>query len=838
MKRMTIRKKSLSGSKDPRINQQEINHKILARKTAEEGIVLMKNEGILPLDIRKPVGLFGAGAGNTIKGGTGSGDVCERNIISVYQGMKEAGFIISSEDWVQDCMDRYVQARENWKKMIFDECGGNKSPTFFEVYSIHTFEVPYGREIEETDLRDADTAIYVISRTAGEDADRKAEVGDYYLTENEIAELKRLASLDRKIIVLLNVGGIIDLEEIHNIPQVKAILSISQPGMEGGHAVANILSGAVNPSGKLTDTWAKHYDDYPNSATFSHRNGDVSTERYEESIYVGYRYFDSFGIEAAYGFGHGLSYTDFDISMEDCTCKDDQVSLSFLVKNIGKVAGKEVVQVYLSCPQKTQSKEFRRLVGYAKTQEIKPGEDQKISISIEAKSMASFDESMRAWVIDSGDYYIFAGSSLESSQICAGIFVEEDVIYEKNKEILPLKEELPELYCPDDIYKEMLSNAISVAGQIPKYTMVPKAAICQKEQKSPYLDIARQTADLMSEDELIYMCIGKLAPEYNGALGAAGISVPGAAGETCGMFEEKYNIASVVMADGPAGIRVLQQYRADENTGKVYTQGPVAAIEKGYFADPLVDIEGTGLYYQYCTAFPVGTMVAQTWNDDLIYQFGQTVGEEMEELGISWWLAPGMNIHRNPLCGRNFEYYSEDPYLSGMMAASLTNGVQSRPGLGTTIKHFICNNQEDNRYGSNSIVSERTLREIYLRGFEIAIRKSQPMAVMSSYNLVNGLHTATSPDILLEVLRNEWGFEGLVMSDWTTTDRGTIAYQCPKSGNDLIMPGTINDFNNIKNALKSGDLTKEHLKDCVTRLLAVILQTSAYEEAKPYFPKK
>ncbi len=832
MKKM--KKRSFSGTLNPQETQREIDHKIIARKVAEEGIVLMKNEGILPLDITRPVALFGAGAGNTIKGGTGSGDVCERNIVSVYEGMKAAGFRISSEDWVLDCMDRYVKAREDWKEMIFDECGGNKSPTFFEVYSVHTFEVPYGREIKEEDLDGAQAAIYVISRTAGEDADRKAEAGDYYLTENEIAELKHLASLGRDIVVLLNVGGIIDLEEIHKIPQVKAILSISQPGMEGGHAVANVLRGSVNPSGKLTDTWARHYEDYPNSATFSHRNGDVWTEKYEESIYVGYRYFDSFGIETAYGFGHGLSYTNFEISMRDCLCQENQVSLSFEVKNTGLFAGKEVVQVYLSCPQKSQSKEFRRLVAYGKTAVIEPGESQKISLSFQAKSMASFDESRRAWVIDSGDYYIFVGSSLETSTICAKIFVEEDLIYEQNKEILPLKEALTELYCPDEIYKERLEKAIANAGEIPEYSMILRPWKALEKPSSPYLAMARQTAEKMSEDQLIYMCIGKMTPEYNAALGAAGVLVPGAAGETCSMFEEEYHIASVVMSDGPAGIRVLQQYRAEESTGKVYTQGPVAAIEKGYFADSLKEIDGTQLYYQYCTAFPVGTMVAQTWNDDLVYQMGRTVGEEMEELGISWWLAPGMNIHRNPLCGRNFEYYSEDPYLSGMMAAAVTNGVQSQPGLGTTIKHFACNNQEDNRYGSNSLVSERTLREIYLRGFELAIKNAQPMAVMSSYNLVNGLHTATSPDLLTEVLRNEWGFEGLVMSDWTTTDRGTVAYQCPRSGNDLIMPGTMDDFNSIKNALRSGDLTQEDLRDCVTRIINVILQTSAYEGAKPY----
>lgn len=279
----------------------------------------------------------------------------------------------------------------------------------------------------------------------------------------------------------------------------------------------------------------------------------------------------------------------------------------------------------------------------------------------------------------------------------------------------------------------------------------------------------------------------------------------------------------------------MKKYEADRTTGQVYTEGILSALEGGFFASKEPH-ENTDTYYQYATAIPVGTLLTQTWDVSLVAEAGRAVAEEMLEFGVSWWLAPGMNIHRNPLCGRNFEYYSEDPVVSGRIAAAITLGVQSMPGVGTTVKHFACNNQEDNRMGSDSIVSERALREIYLRGFEIAVKTSQPMAIMTSYNLINGVHTANSHDLCIEAARKEWDFKGILMTDWTTTSKrgGSSAWKCIAAGNDLIMPGTYDDRDSILNALHGGALSRNDLEDCVKRLLTVIFQTSVYEDAVSY----
>ena len=342
--------------------------------------------------------------------------------------------------------------------------------------------------------------------------------------------------------------------------------------------------------------------------------------------------------------------------------------------------------------------------------------------------------------------------------------------------------------------------------------------------------MAEELVEKLTDDELLYMLFGEISKGQENAIGAAGIMVPGAAGETSGCLEEKYDVPGVSMADGPAGLRLIKKYGVSRETGEVYNVGLLAALENGFFVKD-EEHEDADIYYQYCTAFPIGTMLAQTWNTELLEEVGKAVAVEMQEFGISWWLAPGMNVHRNPLCGRNYEYYSEDPLLTGMTAAAITRGVQSENGVGTTIKHFACNNQEDNRMGSNTIISERTLREIYLRGFEIAVKTSQPMAIMTSYNSINGIHTANSEELCMTVARDEWDFQGLIITDWTTTlpEGGSISWKCTKSGNDLIMPGYQGDIDNIQNALAAGELTREDMKSCVKRLLKVIFQTLGYE---------
>ena len=338
----------------------------------------------------------------------------------------------------------------------------------------------------------------------------------------------------------------------------------------------------------------------------------------------------------------------------------------------------------------------------------------------------------------------------------------------------------------------------------------------------------------LSEEELIDLAAGDPGKAQGGNLGAAGISVPGSAGETHRCAIDK-GLASIVLADGPAGLRLMKYYHVNE--GSIVTMPFEFSLEGGLFYDDSRELPGER-YYQYCTAIPVGTLLAQTWNLDLVRELGEMIGHEMELFGITLWLAPGMNIHRNPLCGRNFEYYSEDPLLAGMMAASMTLGVQKVPGCGTTIKHYACNNQEDNRMGSDSILSERTLREIYLKGFEIAIKDAQPMSIMTSYNLINGVHAANCYDTCTKAARDEWGFAGAIMTDWTTTNvqiQGECtAAGCMRAGNDMVMPGMEEDHENIRKELKEGTLDIRELKRCIYNTVNIILQSNQYEEAVSY----
>ncbi len=827
-----MKKRTFSGTKNPEPGQREIRGRKIAAQAAREGMVLLKNDGILPLKKSEPLALLGGGAGRTIKGGTGSGDVCERHSVSVYEGMKEAGFLITSEDWIRDYEERFKNAREEWKQLILTEAGGARTPAFFDVYTSHAFQFPAGREIAEEDFQGSTLAVYVISRIAGEGADRKYEKGDYLLTDGEIRDLEKMAELNKSVVVLLNIGGLIDLTPVLENPAVKAVLYISQPGMEGGSAAADILSGRENPSGRLTDTWPVSYEDYPNAPTFSHMNGDVTRELYQEGLFTGYRYFDTYEVSVLYSFGYGLSYTQFVTEpVSEPVVTESGLQIRFRVKNIGQTAGKEVVQVYAAAPAGKLYKEYRRLAGWKKTPEILPGESCETVVSVDAKQLASYREADSSWILEAGDYYLFQGSSLEDCVPFCILRLDQDTVLEQAHSICPLKEKLEELTGREERRKERLQELAAACIRLriqPVHWLPSPVQPAVQEKSAAYLE-AELLTEKLSTEELIHMSVGEISRGHDVALGAAGIMVPGAAGETSSILEKTRGVPGVSMADGPAGIRVLSSYMADEASSQIYTLGFIGAIEQGFFADPLENKEGTVTYYQYCTAFPVGTMLAQTWNQELQEEVGRQVGLEMEELGISWWLAPGMNIHRNPLCGRNFEYFSEDPALTGAAAAAITAGVQSVTGCGTTLKHFCCNNQEDNRFGSDSILSERTLREIYLRGFEIAVKASQPMAIMSSYNLINGVHAANSRDLLTTVLRDEWGFKGFVMTDWTATGNGSSAALCIKNGNELLMPGSESDLRELREALEEGSLTMEELRQSVTRLLAVILQTNAFE---------
>lgn len=835
----TLKERTFSGTTDPEVQPWETEHRQVAREAAAEGIVLLKNEDhILPLKAGSAVAIYGAGAGRTIKGGTGSGDVNERERVSVWRGMKNAGYEVTSEEWIRSYDKIYEKARQDWKNDIVTRSGGNGGDVmnFFDVYSTTPFIMPTGEPLKKpAEGEDTDTAIYVLSRVAGEGADRNAEAGDYYLKEDEHQMLADICTYYKNVIVAVNAGGQVDLSFMDEFENIKALLVIVQPGMEGGNAFADVISGKVNPSGKLVDSWAYKYEDYPSAATFSHNNGNVQKEFYEEGIYAGYRYFDTFGVPVRYGFGYGLSYTSF--SVDNCTVEkteDNGIKITVCVKNTGDVSGKEVVQAYVSLPGGRLEKEAHRLAAYAKTELLQPGQEQSVILEIPAERLTSYDEENAAWILEKGFYGILVGNSLESAELIGGVQLDEAVALEKVKNLFAKKDELKELEQQAGETGRREAEQKMQAAEKNLTVLEMKAADFETKEivykkNSELADAeAMEFVNTLTVDELIDLAAGDPGKAQGGNLGAAGISVPGSAGETHRCAVDK-GLASIVLADGPAGLRLMKYYNVDD--GKIIQMPFEFSLEGGLFYDGPTDLPGVR-YYQYCTAIPVGTMLAQTWNTELIRKIGAMIGKEMTYFGITLWLAPGMNIHRNPLCGRNFEYYSEDPYVAGTIAAAMTAGVQSNYGCGTTIKHFVCNNQEDNRMGSDSILSERTIRELYLKGFEIAVKESQPLSIMTSYNLINGVHAANNYDLCTDVARNEWGFQGAIMTDWTTTekDETCTASGCMRAGNDLVMPGCFGDHDNMKKELEEGTLKIEDLKACIARLVSVIWKSDQYLE--------
>lgn len=846
---MKLKNRTFTGSTSDAVTKREQENREIARRAASEGFVLLKNDGhLLPLAAKGKIGLYGAGAVKTIKGGTGSGDVNERDCVSICQGLKAAGYEVTSDAWLSSYETIYADARQAWKEEVLrklKQYDGN----FFQAYSTTPFVVPCGDSIDEEAAKadGADVAVFVLSRIAGENADRHDTEGDYFITKEEKSLLAQISASYESVVLVINTGGLIDLAFTEEFTNIKSIVQFMQAGQEGGSAFADIMSGAVNPSGKMTDSWAYTYLDYPNARTFSHKNGNTDTEKYEEGIFVGYRYFDTFDVPVRYGFGFGLSYTEFSVvgtgvSASGLGTDQPKISVTASVKNTGNTyAGKEVAEVYVSCPQSGMPKEYRRLAGFAKTRLLAPGENQDLTITFPLYQLASYHEDRSAWILEAGTYGIWVGNSLESASLSATISLDADVVMVQCESICERKEDLKELI-PDAgkmKEKEAAWKSLAESLKLPDLSVcadqIVTETVAYPEHSGVTEGKAGEIVSTLSEEQLIALATGDPGKGQENALGSAGLTVPGAAAETSSAaIESPWNVASMVLADGPAGLRLHKTYQVVD--GKINKGSFLQAFEGGFFADP-EEPEGT-TYYQYCTALPVGTLLAQTWDVNLLKEAGEMIGREMELFNVTLWLAPGMNIHRNPLCGRNFEYYSEDPLLSGMMASAITLGVQKVPGCGTTIKHFACNNQEDNRMGSDSVLSERALREIYLKGFEIAVKNSQPMSIMTSYNQINGVHAANSYDICTKAARDEWGFAGAIMTDWTTTTASTAgvctAAGCMRAGNDMVMPGVKEDHDNIRRELKEGTLEISVLQRCICNTVNLVLQSNQYEDAVSY----
>lgn len=800
------------------MNAYEREHLVKLRSYLAECTVLLKKNGEFPVERSGRIAAYGNGIRHTLKGGTGSGEVNSRFYITVEQGLKDAGFEVVSGDWLDAYDDIRLAAKKSFIKEIKRRAKEHHTQAVIEGMGAIMPEPEYSLPLDDA----ADAAVYVVSRICGEGTDRQVIRGDFLLTETEVRDILALNQKYQKFMLVLNVGGPVDIGPVN---EVGNILVLSQLGVETGAVLGDILLGKAYPSGKLATTWAKT-GDYCAVGQF----GEKDDTEYNEGIYVGYRYFDSIGKRAMYPFGFGLGYGDFLITPESTAVSSTIVTVNAKVKNTGIYAGKETVQVYVSCPAKKLNQPFQTLAGWTKTMELQPGEESVVSVSFDMKDISSFDEEECIYLLEQGDYILRIGSDSNRTQACAIIRLEDTVTVRKVRKAFaaPGFEDWV-CVCPADRKIPENLPIIPISGL--EFT-------CDKVKYDKTEDIEPEL-EALTDEQLALLNVGAFDPRggVRSIIGNASISVAGAAGEPPRLFVELGG-GNLVMADGPAGLRISRQYFTDDKGSH-----PIGDALPASFVDFMPKIavwlmnklspspkKGTEIKEQYTTAIPIGTAIAQSWNMDFAQLCGDVVGAEMERFGIRLWLAPALNIHRNVLCGRNFEYYSEDPLVSGHMAAAITSGVQKHPGCGVTIKHFAANNQELNRSNNNSHISERALREIYLRGFEICIRESHPNAVMTSYNLINGTHTSENRCLTEDILRSEFGFDGLVMTDWVTAgnmfSKGAKyappnAGRVAAAGGNLFMPGSQKDLDEILDGLKDGTVSREQLLINASRTLRV-----------------
>ena len=733
-------------------------HIELSHMAATEGIVLLKNENsALPFKKGTKVAVFGKGQIDYVKGGGGSGDVHVAYVRNIYQGLK----LQKGQVEVFDALSLYYQ------EYVEEQYKNGAALGMFDEASVPEDLLARAKDF-------TDTAIIVINRFSSENSDRRNDGTDnyFYLSDAEAAMVDAVTANFKNTTVLLNIGAMIDTSWFAYNDAISAAVMLWQGGMEGGLAAADILTGNENPSGKLVDTCAKSFDDYPSSEGFHECDDYV---KYHEDIFVGYRYFETIPGKkecVVYPFGYGLSYTTFVLSNIVATLVGENIIISVTITNTGNVAGKEVVQVYYGAPSGKLDKAAKELCGFAKTKKLAPGESQTLQITYAVNDMASYDDlgviSKSCYVLEKGTYTIYVGTSVRNA---------EAIVYTYTLEENVITEHLTSYCCPEKLDKRMKADGTYETldcKPVERVQFTNNYKCTKKPEKMHRLiDVANDKIDLdtfmaqLTEDELIHLVCG------HPNVGVA---------NTCGMGAlSKYGIPPVMTVDGPAGVRI------NPNTG-IRT-----------------------------TAFPVATALACTWNLEIMEEVGKAGALESKENNLLIWLTPALNIHRSPLCGRNFEYFSEDPFISGKMAAAKTKGIQSQ-NIVACPKHFACNNKETNRKMSDSILSERALREIYLKGFEICVKEAEPKMIMSSYNSINGVRSSENAELLEGILRDEWGFGGMITTDWHT--RGTHLKEV-KACNDIKMSCGFPE--ELKEAYDNGELPREELCVCVKRILEMIL---------------
>lgn len=782
--------------------------KKIALESAREGMVLLKNRNeALPLKRDEKIAAFGRTFYFCFSSGAGSGAVLGKPPIDLYKCFLDEGCVLDGE--IADFYHNFNQKRFDDELKYFnrvDRKWVNSLP-----------EAPINEKMISDAASRCDTAVINIGRTSGEWIDVIKEAGGYYLTDIEKAVLKNVKKYFKKTVLLLNIHSVIDMKFIEEL-DFDAILNTALAGEKAGEAAADIIFGNVSPSGRLTDTFAD-IDDFPTNEGF-----DALEIPYNEGIYVGYRYFDSFNKKVVYPFGFGLSYSDFIIDTNNIKTENSKITITANVENCGKFASKEVVQVYLSEPKGKLEKAYQQLAGFAKTETLNPGESEEVTISFDLASFACYDAESEAYILEKGVYTIRVGKNSRNTDVAAVINLTDTVTVKKVKNLFGNTDKLNLISAPDikqdkkddianikliTLSKENIKCETANYSAEPAECLIPGSGnaditLCDVfENRELIKDFVSQFTDEELSDILNGVTGNTLSEELH--VGTMARTVDGAAGET--FSSKKYKIPTCVNADGPAGIRL----------GGFVGRNPVPKETE---------------YSLKMTAFPTATTIANSFNLKLAEEFGRCVGLDMDTCGVAGWLGPGMNIHRNPLCGRNFEYYSEDPLVSGLFAAAAVRGCQteedgSPSGRYATIKHFAANHAENFRFDSDSVVSERALREIYLRAFEIAVREGKPLAVMNSYNKLNGEYTSDSKRLNICVLRDEWGYDGCVMTDWCA--KSSAKYMV-NAGCDLVMPGLKNK--EYLELIKSGVISRAAARQSAQRIMELVLKTSCLKNKK------
>lgn len=778
-------------------------HIALSKEAAKEGMVLLKNDrNLLPLAKGSKIALFGKASFDYVRGGGGSGEVTVSYARNLYEGF----------GLLKDRISVFEELSAFYRDNVKAQYQAGRAPGM-------TIEPEVPAALLKKAAAYTDTAVITICRFSGEGWDRKSivdtenknlciteeemarrsaeifEDGDFCLTHAERAMVDLVTANFAKVIVVMNVGGMVDSNWFHDDDRIQAVLMAWQGGIEGGLAAAELLMGEGNPSGKLVDTFARELTDYPSTATFHESERYVD---YTEDIYVGYRYFETLpgaGKKVNYPFGFGLSYTDFSLNAGAAYEDNGSIYVPVMVTNIGKTAGKEVVQAYFGAPQGALGKPARQLAAFQKTRLLQTGESQSIVLSWRIDDMASYDDLGKikesAYVLEKGEYRFFVGVSVRDTVELPYRYVlqEDTVVRQLTRKCAPTSlgkrlradgsfEELPlTAPVPTDANELVPLSVGETDGFAPAARAGKRYHLWTNTPAQQHRFLREVAEGNITLDEFMAQLTDEDLVNLLGGQPNTGVA------NTFGWGNlPEYGVPNVMTADGPAGLRIA----------------PECSV--------------------YTTAWPCATQLACSWNEELVEQVGEAGGAEVKENNIAVWLTPAVNIHRSPLCGRNFEYYSEDPFLTGKLAAAMVRGIQSNH-VAATVKHFALNNKETNRKNSDSRASERAVREIYLKAFEIIVKEAKPWAIMSAYNIVNGRRASENRELLEDILRGEWGFDGVVTTDWWTNGEH---YKEVKAGNDIKMATGFPE--RLTEALHKGILTRGDMEICARRVLELILR--------------